>query len=733
MKRQTRQMLVMAAPGALLGLCGLLIALLAWLGLSEEQRAVLAQARESVIAMAIMGWLLASGALAMLAQRLFRDHVQALARLDEQTRVLISGQSRQPVDGRGSAPVRALAQTINDLAGERNRLQDDVAHQVRQASQDIDRERRRLAALMAELQQSVVVCNLDGRILLYNNRARLQYQALADSSMLGEGAGTIGLGRSIHAVFDSALVAHALDTIRRRLERGAANASAQFVTTTRSGQLLRAHVAAVLDQPDETPAASGQAGGQSRLSGFVLLLDNLTRDFAQQSLRDQLLHTMTEGSRSSLANLQTALDMLDFPDLEPEMRARFLGVVREEAAAMSERVQTLAQQAASGLKTRWPMEDMRATDLVTAIALRMEAVPDLQVTHEGIETDLWLRVDSFSLMQAITYLASRLVQEFGIARARLRLARSGNHAHLDLVWHGTVMSTETVMAWELDTIRVGDMSTPLTVRDVVERHGGAFWFERERARHEALFRFLLPLASAVAAEPEVQSPVRPAPTGGRPAFYDFDLFQTSDMVKALLERRLDDLSFTVFDTETTGLDPSRGDEIIQIGATRIVHGKLLHHEGFEQLVDPRRPVPAVSTRIHGITSAMLRGQPDIAQVLRAFHAYAHDSVLVAHNAAFDMRFLQLKEAETGMVFDQPVLDTLLLSDIAHPNQESHALEAIALRLGVPMVNRHTALADAIVTAEVFLKLIPLLADKGIHTLGQAREASQRSRFARVTY
>ncbi|MCP5281714.1 MAG: DNA polymerase III subunit epsilon [Rhodoferax sp.] len=733
MKRQTLKMLVMLAPGALLGLGGLLIALLAWLGLTEEQRAVLVQARESVIAMATMGWLLGSAALAALAQRLFRDHVQALARLEEQTRVLISGQSRQPVDGRGSTQVRALALAINDLAAERNRLQDDVAHQVRQASQDIERERRRLAALMAELQQSVVVCNLDGRILLYNNRARLQYQALADGSTLGDGAGTIGLGRSIHAVFDASLVAHALDTIRRRLDRGAANASAQFVTTTRSGQLLRAQVAAVLDQADDASDEAGQAGGQPQLSGFVLLLDNLTRDFAQQSLRDQLLHTMTEGSRSALANLQTALDMLDFPDLEPEMRTRFLGVVREEAAAMSERVQTLAKQEASGLKTRWPMEDMRATDLVAAIARRMDAVPDLQVSAEGIDSGLWLRVDSFSLMQAIAYLASRLVQEFGIARASLRLARSGNHAHLDLVWHGTVMSTETVMAWELDAIRVGDMSTPLTVRDVVERHGGAFWFERERARHEALFRFLLPLASAVAPEPELPSAVQAAPTAGRPAFYDFDLFQTSDMAHALLERRLDDLSFTVFDTETTGLDPSRGDEIIQIGATRIVHGKLLHHEGFEQLVDPRRPVPAASTQIHGITSAMLRGQPGIAQVLRAFHAYAHDSVLVAHNAAFDMRFLQLKEAETGMVFDQPVLDTLLLSDIAHPNQESHALEAIAQRLGVSMVNRHTALADAIVTAEVFLKLIPLLADKGIHTLGQAREAAQRSRFARVTY
>lgn len=343
-------------------------------------------------------------------------------------------------------------------------------------------------------------------------------------------------------------------------------------------------------------------------------------------------------------------------------------------------------------------------------------------------------MDSFSLMQALTYLASRLVQEFGITRATLRLARSGNHAHLDLVWHGTVMSTETVMAWELDPIRIGETSTPLTVRDVVDRHGGAFWFERERARHQALFRFLLPLASATASEAQEPAPAAvKAALESRPTFYDFDLFQSSDMARALHDRRLDELAYTVFDTETTGLDPSQGDEIIQLGATRIVNGRLLQHEGFEQLVDPRRPIPAISTGIHGITSAMVRGQPGIAQVLRSFHAYADDSVLVAHNAAFDMRFLQLKEADSGVVFDQPVLDTLLLSDIAHPNQQSHALEAIAQHLGVPMVNRHTALADAIVTAEVFLKLVPLLADKGIHTLGQARDASQRNRFARVKY
>ena len=130
---------------------------------------------------------------------------------------------------------------------------------------------------------------------------------------------------------------------------------------------------------------------------------------------------------------------------------------------------------------------------------------------------------------------------------------------------------------------------------------------------------------------------------------------------------------------------------------------------------------------------MLEHQPALEQVLPGFARFCADTVLVAHNAAFDMRFLQLKEAATGVVFDQPVLDTLLLSAVIHPNQESHKLELIAERLGINVIGRHTALGDAFVTGEVFLKMIPLLADMGIHTLRQALEASQKTYFARIQY
>jgi DNA polymerase-3 subunit epsilon len=130
---------------------------------------------------------------------------------------------------------------------------------------------------------------------------------------------------------------------------------------------------------------------------------------------------------------------------------------------------------------------------------------------------------------------------------------------------------------------------------------------------------------------------------------------------------------------------------------------------------------------------MVADAPTIERVLPAFHAYAADTVLVAHNAAFDMRFLQLKEASTGIRFDQPVLDTLLLSAVVHPQQDSHGLEAIAERLGVTVLGRHTALGDALVTAEVFLKLMALLSERGIQTLGQAMEAAQKTYLARVRY
>src|SRR5690606_21261220 len=237
--------------------------------------------------------------------------------------------------------------------------------------------------------------------------------------------------------------------------------------------------------------------------------------------------------------------------------------------------------------------------LIAAVQRRIETRIGLPTKLEEVDESLWLKVDSFSLMQAITYLASRLSDEFEVREVRFRLTAAGRLVHLDLIWSGQAMS--------LEPMKVEDESSPLTVRDVIDRHDGEMWLEREKVRHRAFFRILLP-----AATPQEQAEPDTYLRGeSRPEYYDFDLFAWSDKSHGLEDRLLSELTFTVFDTETTGLNPSQGDEIIQIGATRVLNGKLLRSESFEQLVDPQRPLAPESAKIHGITSEMLRGQPTI--------------------------------------------------------------------------------------------------------------------------
>ncbi|HRC37497.1 MAG TPA: exonuclease domain-containing protein, partial [Rubrivivax sp.] len=687
---------------------------------TPEEAAAAAALLDPRLALLVLAVLLLAGAMMAIAHRIYHHFVAPPARLLEQARVLLETNAETTLQAQGNAEVRGLAETLNALVAQREQLRSEIGQRVAEGSRRVEQERSRLAALMSELTQSVVVCNLDGRVLLYNNRARLQFKALSDAPALAGGAELIGLGRSIYTVFDRQLVAHALENIQQRLQRGAATPSAQFVTVTKSGQLLRAIMA---------PVREGEAA-DAHLGGFVLMLDNITREYERDSAQDQLLQGLTEGSRASLGNLQAAVEVLDEPGLDEGTRERFLAVVRDEAQAMARRIQEMAARSTQEVKTRWPLEDMLGADLVAAALRRIEAVCGVRTGTQEVDATLWLKVDSFALLQALAYLGRRLVDEFEVRALTLRLQPSSGRAQLDLIWSGQAMSTETVMSWESEPMRFGTEVSPLSVRDVMQRHGGEFWFERDRVRHQAFFRCLLPLAEGARDVEDLNAAaLRHA---SRPEYYDFDLFRASESQHALDDRRLAELSYTVFDTETTGLDPAV-DQIIQIGAARLVNGKLLRQEGFEQLVDPQRSLPAAGIAIHGIQPEMVRGQPTIARVLPAFHTFVGDTVLVAHNAAFDMRFLQLAEARSGVVFDQPVLDTLLLSAVVHPNQESHRLEAIAERFGVTVIGRHTALGDAIVTAEVFLKLIPLLAAMGIHTLGQAREAAQKTYYARLKY
>jgi DNA polymerase-3 subunit epsilon len=670
--------------GAALGLVGGAVAALAfglWSGLDAGERATLQALVGGHATLLFLVALLVIAALGALARMVYARWPAAASKLAEQARLVHTvNPAHRLAEDAGAPELRVLAHEVNAIAAAHEATRADVQTRIAAGGQRLAQESGRLAALMAELPQAVLVCNAEGRILLYNARAARLFDNGSDDTPV------VGLGRSVYGLLDRALIDHALQRIAQRLGEEAAH----FVAL-RAGAWLRARLVPVLNT-------------QERLDGFVLMLDDVTRSVEAEGARERLLRQLTEESRAGLANIRAAAEALQrHPDIDDTRRQRFTDVIGEEARRLSERLD--AAQAPAPLRALWPLEDMRAADLTQALQTSLAAAGVSARVDAPTEPRLWLSVDSHGLVRALT----RYVVGHGLPAPALGIATDAGHALLTLRWPGAAPSERHDTALD----------------DLLARHGGEWWCVHDAPSASSRLCVQLPLAEAAEG----------AALHNRPVYYDFDLFHQPGQTPELDARRLSELAYTVFDTETTGLDPGAEDEIISIGALRIVNGHLLEHERFTRLVDPRRPVSQASQQVHGITPQMLAGQPGIEQVLPAFHRFAEDTVLVAHNAAFDMRFLQIKEAATGVRFDHPVLDTLLLSALVHPGHADaeHRLEAIAERLGVPVVSRHTAFGDALVTGQVLLKMIPLLAERGIHTLGQAREASRKTVYAKLDY
>jgi len=703
----------------------LAVTAIVWSDLEAPERAALAAVLTGP-RIAMIG-LLTVSALALLGvyqYRLAEATRQAALRIAESVRLIARSNPAHRLMLQGNPDLCAIAEAVNELAEQRERLLVDVETSVAQANAGVEEEKNRFAALISELDQSVLVCNRDGRILLYNAAV----SALLAPSSQPDAMQALGLGRSVFGVIDRSLILHAVESIEGQGARGERE-SVHFVTATADGRRLRVQVAPVFGGASH-PASpgTGEEPAVRTMTGFVLLLADVTEEVEVDARSVALFQDLVEGTRAALASIRAAVEtLIEHPDLDVPRRARFTSIVQVEAVRLSERLDMLSADVSERLRERWPLAEMRGVDLLTLASRRIERREGLAARLETIDPDLWLRVDSFTLVQALSSLAGRLHEEFGVREVRFRLQAGGAHAQLDVAWHGVPMSSETAFTWQNDAFTLGGEDSPLSLAQVMERHGGEAWYQRDVPSQTNYFRLLLPLASEHAAARA--RPRRP----NRPEFYDFDLFHHSGATDAFDARRLTELTYTVFDTETTGLDPANGDEIISIGATRIVNGRLLPSETFESLVDPKRGISSASIEVHGITPDLLVGQPGIGQILPRFWRFAEDTVLVGHNAAFDMRFLQLKEAQTGVKFRQPVLDTLLLAAIVNPSEPSQSLEAIAGRLGVAIIGRHTALGDALATAEVFLGLIPLLAAQGIHTLGEARDASQKTYYARLKY
>lgn len=419
------------------------------------------------------------------------------------------------------------------------------------------------------------------------------------------------------------------------------------------------------------------SGRMRRLeAGMLLILRDHDRE--RPPPRDAL-----EALRRHAATLVPMLDALDGP-IPPALAQ----AIRDEGQGLARATRRLSDIMAGDA----PIARAGLNELAVGLD-RAEDLPALVVQAEAGPMNALLRL-----------LDARLRAEGHAPRLRTRAAEGGE-LHLLLTWTGKAVPMDLLDGW-LAEAPDGDQPD-LSGAEILATHGTGIWPEAVEAQGDA--QLILPLQLA---------PIQASDHG---LTYDFALAS-----RGAASSRLADLTCVVFDTETTGLEPT--DRIVQIAGVRIARGRLTG-ERFETLVDPGRPIPPASTAIHHISDEMVDGAPDTTAALTAFHHFAEDTVLIAHNAPFDMGMLRRAAPETGAHFDNRVLDTVLLSAMVWGQSVPHTLDALTERLGItiPPEDRHTAMGDTVATAEAFLRLIPALEAKGITRFEEAVVEARRHR------
>ncbi|HMB15257.1 MAG TPA: exonuclease domain-containing protein [Pelovirga sp.] len=689
-----------------------------WASINESQQLALQEMLTKLIPFPLLGTITILFIIGALVNLLFNDYIMPILKMAESARIITTVNPEHRIELKAaSKEIEYLAKIINQSADAYTALQKNVDARVASAQAAINEERTRLAALMSELPHGVIVCNSDGQVLLYNQQAQ-ELISSNNSDNKQNAQGLLGLGRSIFGILERDQIAHGLEMLNRCHVTGHSKLINNSMMTLRNGACLRVNMAPFFLEQEEKHV----------ISGFVLTLEDMTHQIEADSRRDVLIQSLIDEQQKDLEEIRKSItSILSKPQHDSEQLQEYRKIIDHASMALQDKVIEARANYALHLHALSKTENVLAENLLEVISQNISERFDLQVINLAPQ-GFWLEIDSYSMVQAFSHLAGQLSKHASIKDILLTLtANEQQQIEIVISWPGQDADPNLLSNWQKTPLIADTKGKLLSFTDTIEKSSGTIETLLGEDKQACGILITLPPVDQEC-RLSVQSEIE-----HRPISYEFDLFNRGEEWEELGQTPLRKLTYVVFDTETTGLNPTQGDEIIQLGAIRIVNGNILYREVIDQLVDPQRMVPVESVAIHGIQPHLLKGQPTIDKVLPHFQKFSENSVLVAHNAAFDMRFLQIQEERSGITLTNPVLDTLLLSSIVHANLGDHSLDDLAKRFNVTIVGRHTALGDSIVTAEVLLKLIPLLEAHEIYTLSDAINASAQSQYAKVAY
>jgi DNA polymerase-3 subunit epsilon len=590
---------------------------------------------------------------------------------------------------------------LEDLALEFNHMAENLGtaytvleERVQEATRTVQEERNRLATVLRTMVDGVIVANEAGETILMNPRAR----SILDLAYVS------GVGTPLTRIFPADRLTFHLRRVRQRWEQRRESME-EVIFPFRDGKLLKGSLSVI-------------PGPAAERSGYLLVFRDLNSSGDEERTFEEVLREMPLLLRGPLGASRSLVETLQkHREMPAEKQTRFLAAVDEELHRLGVRVTAIDDAATAARSSRWLAVASDPRNLVREALLML---PGIAVVLEDDDTPVPpVLVEPFSWVLSVCSVLEWLSEK---NPDRQPLSVSLRVEEGTVVTSFQVRGGFTGTSTELEKREVTPAGEEtLTLEEAVHRNRGELWF---RTTGDYLVVHLALLQAHAVSEGGHADRL----LEGEPEFYDFDLFLPRPVLERSdqLQANLNDLEYVVFDTETTGMRLSDGDKIVSISAVRIRRGRIQNADIFHTLVNPGRPIPAESTAFHHIEDHMVADAPPVSQVYPQFVEFVGDSILVAHNAAFDKKCLELASAEAGApLLDNPILDTLLLSYAIHEGTEGHSLDAIAERMGVTIEGRHTSLGDARATARIFLDLISLLPGRGVRTLADAKAFCDR--------
>ncbi|RLB58976.1 MAG: hypothetical protein DRG80_06710, partial [Deltaproteobacteria bacterium] len=413
----------------------------AWASLNESQQSALSEMINKLVPFPLLGTITILFIIGALINLLFNDYIIPILKLAESARIISTVNPEHRAEIKNAAKeIQYLADIINQSAAAFIELQEDVAGKIATAQLTLNEERTRLAALMSELPHGVIVCNTDGQILLYNQQAqKLFVDTPHASSKNGQPTGILGLGRSIFSILDRDPIIHSLEMLNKCHMSGRKKMVNHSMITLHTGLCLRVNMAPFFTEQEK----------QKTISGFVLTLEDMTHQIESDSRRDMLIQSLIDEQQKDLEEIRSSITtILDRPQLDPEELYNYRKQIDQASLSLQDKVSEARTNYAHHLHALSKNENILANNLLDIISTNINERFSIKVTVLAPKS-VWLQLDSYSMVQAISHLAGLLSTHSKVPELLMTLtAEEESGAELVIAWPGADADQELLKTWQ---------------------------------------------------------------------------------------------------------------------------------------------------------------------------------------------------------------------------------------------------------------------------------------------